>query len=272
MQRPILAFFISAVVSGSGAFAASIDATVATASGEAIEHAVVWIDLASPPGSTSPSRAIVNQINQQFVPYVTPVEVGTTVDFPNNDPFRHHVYSFSPAKTFELKLYGGGETQSVTFDKPGPVALGCNIHDNMLAYVFVTPGPFFAVTDGAGRARIDGAPQVNTPFAPGLQTKDLMRLRQSLRSAKAPRRRPILSSRSDPTVAGGVAAPTTNAAIEGIGDRRVQHFPSAIDGLFRRAVCRRANDCLFCYTRRHHRQHHRARQTSIGARARLFQS
>lgn len=80
------------------------------------------------------------------------VQAGTTVEFPNRDPFRHHVYSFSPAKSFELKLYGNDKSEAVVFDKEGVVALGCNIHDNMLAYIYVVATPYFAKTgpDGIG--------------------------------------------------------------------------------------------------------------------------
>ncbi len=92
------------------------------------------------------------QENQQFDPYVLPVQVGTAVEFPNHDSFRHHVYSFSSSKPFELKLFGGTERQVVTFEKEGVVALGCNIHDNMLGYIFVVPTPYFAKTGENGKA------------------------------------------------------------------------------------------------------------------------
>jgi hypothetical protein len=95
---------------------------------------------------------------QQFDPFVLPVQVGTVVEFPNRDPFRHHVYSFSPAKPFELKLYGGNQTETVTFDKPGVVALGCNIHDNMLAYIDVVPTPYFVKTGEDGSGEIPDMP------------------------------------------------------------------------------------------------------------------
>lgn len=101
------------------------------------------------PGTT----AVMVQEHKQFVPFVLPVQTGTTVAFPNHDPFRHQVYSFSPPKTFELKLYGQSEISSVVFDKEGPVALGCNIHDNMLAYIYVVGTPYFSATapDGDGK-------------------------------------------------------------------------------------------------------------------------
>jgi hypothetical protein len=80
------------------------------------------------------------------------------VAFPNHDPFRHHVYSFSPAKTFELKLYGHDETRTVRFDKTGVVALGCNIHDDMTAFIRVVDTPYAAKTEAAGEAVIRNLP------------------------------------------------------------------------------------------------------------------
>ena len=85
------------------------------------------------------------------------VHTGTAVSFPNSDNIRHHVYSFSPAKRFELRLYQA-RRRPVVFDKPGVVVLGCNIHDWMLGYVYITDDPFFAVSDDAGRLALDLPP------------------------------------------------------------------------------------------------------------------
>src|SRR6185369_4397725 len=98
--------------------------------------------------------AVIDQIGKQFVPHVLVVPVGTAVSFPNRDQIRHHVYSFSPAKTFEIPLYAGQPERLIDFDRPGEVVLGCNIHDWMKAYVFVVDTPYFAVTDAAGLAAI----------------------------------------------------------------------------------------------------------------------
>jgi hypothetical protein len=100
----------------------------------------------------------MDQHNLQFDPFVLIVPVGASVSFPNRDPVRHHVYSFSPAKPFELKLYGKDETRSVRFDKAGVVALGCNIHDGMVAFIKVVDTPFAAKTDDKGRAALKGLP------------------------------------------------------------------------------------------------------------------
>ena len=98
----------------------------------------------------------------QFHPFVLVVPVGAKVSFPNLDPTRHHVYSFSPAKKFELKLFARDQSRSVVFDKPGVVALGCNIHDAMTAFIFVSDTQFAARTGANGIAQF-----ANAPNAPG---------------------------------------------------------------------------------------------------------
>src|SRR6478609_843446 len=109
--------------------------------------------------SAAPKKhAVVDQRDKQFVPYVTAIQVGTAVSFPNSDNIRHHVYSFSPAKKFELPLYSGVPAQPVVFDKVGFVTLGCNIHDWMVAYVAVLPTPYFGVTGSNGRITLKDLP------------------------------------------------------------------------------------------------------------------
>lgn len=94
------------------------------------------------------------QENQEFRPYVTAVRVGTPIVFPNRDTVQHHVYSSAKAKNFELPLYDPGKAETVVFDRPGAVAIGCNIHDWMSAHVLVLETPFFAKTDAEGAAAI----------------------------------------------------------------------------------------------------------------------
>jgi plastocyanin len=103
-----------------------------------------------------PPRATMDQQNHQFSPHMLVVQAGTEVTFPNSDNVSHHVYSFSPTKTFELGLYKGNVYPPVTFDEPGIVVLGCNIHDGMLGYIRVVDTPHFAVTNAEGVARIEG--------------------------------------------------------------------------------------------------------------------
>jgi plastocyanin len=137
---------------------ASVEVTVKDARDAAIEDAVVWV---MPKAGAAPVRrrdAAIEQKDKTFVPMVSVVQAGTPVQFPNRDPIRHHVYSFSPAKTFEIKLYAGTPVSPIVFDKPGEVVLGCNIHDHMLAYVLVVETPWFAKTGKDGQARIEGLP------------------------------------------------------------------------------------------------------------------
>ncbi|HEY3695953.1 methylamine utilization protein [Phenylobacterium sp.] len=98
------------------------------------------------------------QKSMQFAPFVLIAPVGADVSFPNLDLVLHHVYSFSSAKTFELKLYGHDETRNVHFDKPGVVAVGCNIHDGMVGFIRVVDTPYAAKTDAAGEAVIHDLP------------------------------------------------------------------------------------------------------------------
>ncbi|MBL8644052.1 MAG: hypothetical protein JNK21_08955 [Rhodospirillaceae bacterium] len=153
----VLALSLASVTA---ARAGTIAATVTTEDGAAVTDAVVFAVPVSGAvtGAAKTGKALMIQENQQFNPFVLPVQVGTAVEFPNRDSFRHHVYSFSAAKPFELKLFGGTETQIVTFDKEGVVALGCNIHDNMLAYIYVVPTPYYAKTDEKGQVNLSNLP------------------------------------------------------------------------------------------------------------------
>lgn len=141
--------------------AATVSITVRDPDGKAIENAVVSIAASStrpgtPPGFSYPLR--VSQKDIQFQPYVLLVPVGARVSFPNLDKVRHHVYSFSRAKRFELKLYGREESRAVLFDTPGVVALGCNIHDSMSAFVKVVDTPFAEKTGASGQAVLRDLP------------------------------------------------------------------------------------------------------------------
>ncbi|HEV3241288.1 MAG TPA: methylamine utilization protein [Casimicrobiaceae bacterium] len=116
-------------------------------------------NLRPPAKSTDhPRGVIVDQVDKEFVPRVTAILVGTAVTFPNHDNVRHQVYSFSPAKRFELPLYAGVPAAPVVFDKPGVVVLGCNIHDWMIGYVYVSESPYFAKTGSDGKALLANLP------------------------------------------------------------------------------------------------------------------
>ena len=100
----------------------------------------------------------IGQQGEEFDPYVTAIAVGTRVRFPNRDKVRHQVYSLSKTKPFEIPLYGPGTEQTVVFDRPGIVALGCNIHDWMSAYIVVLATPHFMKTAADGRALLASLP------------------------------------------------------------------------------------------------------------------
>lgn len=140
--------------------AASLEVTILDSAGRPVRDAVVSVRPASGTGG-APRFAFTPRMSQkdvQFTPGLLVVPVGTTVSFPNFDRVRHHVYSFSKAKKFELKLYGKDETRSVRFDQPGTVAVGCNIHDAMSGFIRVVDTPFAAVSDVRGRASLTGLP------------------------------------------------------------------------------------------------------------------
>lgn len=140
---------------------AAVEAVVQDDKGRPVDDAVVVLvptGTASTPGRPAGPPAVMDQVDKEFVPHVLPVNVGTAVTFPNRDNIKHHVYSFSPAKKFELPLYIGTPTSPVVFDRTGVVVLGCNIHDWMVAYVYVAPTPWFAKTGADGRARIADVP------------------------------------------------------------------------------------------------------------------
>jgi plastocyanin len=130
------------------------------ASGMPVPDAVAYVlsvDSATPVHPPA-EPAVIIQKDQEFSPYVTPIVVGTRVVFPNRDTVQHHVYSVSPAKKFEIPLYIGDSTKSILFDHEGPVTLGCNIHDWMVAYIFVLSTPYFAKTGADGTADVSGLP------------------------------------------------------------------------------------------------------------------
>jgi plastocyanin len=103
-------------------------------------------------------HARLDQRGERFVPHVVAIGVGGTVDFPNSDPTFHNVFSLSEARSFDLGRYATGKSKTVKFDRPGVVRVFCDIHAHMSAFIFVFAHPYFAVTDGQGRFRIDGAP------------------------------------------------------------------------------------------------------------------
>lgn len=140
------------------AVAAGLEARIESPSHQPIEDAAVILEPIDGRVSLRGRKATIAQQGREFKPYLTIVQTGTAIDFPNKDAIKHHIYSFSPAKTFEIKLYAGKPAKPVVFDKAGEVALGCNIHDWMEAHVLVVDTPYFAKSDTSGRVLIDRVP------------------------------------------------------------------------------------------------------------------
>lgn len=158
MRGELLTGLLGLALLGTAAAAELELAAVSEGGNLPVADAVVHLAPLSGLPPVSPATAVMDQRDQEFVPHVLAVRKGTLVRFPNSDDIRHHVYSFSPAKTFELRLYSGTQAEPVLFEKPGPVVLGCNIHDWMLGYIYVVDTPWFAKTDKDGQARIGNIP------------------------------------------------------------------------------------------------------------------
>jgi plastocyanin len=138
--------------------AASLTVTLTDQDNNPVEDAVVYVQTINGQHQPStPQTVDVDQVNEMFVPHVRATTVGSLVNFPNSDHVRHHIYSFSEAKTFEVPLYIGVPTEPTLFEKAGLVTLGCNIHDHMLGYILILDTPWFAEV-GAGTGRINDLP------------------------------------------------------------------------------------------------------------------
>lgn len=154
---------ISGSVSGQ-----QLEVMIRDADGNALNDAVIELVLADSEKAQyqQPSRQIVDQRDKEFIPTVSLVTVGSDVNFPNSDDILHHVYSFSPAKTFNIPLYGQGDNDDYqeTFEQVGIVEIGCNIHDWMLAYIYVSETSLAALSDESGIARIESTLQGEYEF------------------------------------------------------------------------------------------------------------
>lgn len=140
------------------AIAATLAVHVAGPDGKPLAGAVVMIH--GPPGTapSKPGALVIDQVNKAFTPDLTIMPVGSTVTFPNSDSVSHQVYSFAPTKKFQLPLYRGTPYPPVKFDAAGIVTLGCNIHDDMIAYVVVTDSAWYGRTGTDGNWNADGLP------------------------------------------------------------------------------------------------------------------
>jgi len=143
------------LVAGAG----PLEVRVTDPGGQPLPDAVVFLESPAARAAVKP-RAVVEiaQVARAFDPLVTVVPLGTAVTFPNRDTVRHHVYSFSPVKKFEIKLYVGTPTEPVVFDQPGIAVLGCNIHDQMAAWVVIVPTPWYGKAGADGVVRLPNVP------------------------------------------------------------------------------------------------------------------
>ncbi|MFM2261457.1 MAG: hypothetical protein RI959_133 [Pseudomonadota bacterium] len=139
--------------------AATLQVTVVDGQGQPVPHAVVFLESPEAAKAVKPMGvAEMAQKNKAFVPDVMVVTKGTAVSFPNQDTVRHHVYSFSPVKRFEIKLYVGTPATPVVFDQTGVAVLGCNIHDDMVAWMLVVDTPYHAIAGPDGLVKLPDAP------------------------------------------------------------------------------------------------------------------
>lgn len=141
---------MSAMAVTANAYELSVTVTL-DGSTEPVANAVVSVDSGR---QGTPVSAEIYQKDRAFHPHVLVVPVGSSVDFPNRDNTQHHVYSFSPAKTFNIELYADSPAAPIVFDKPGIVELGCNIHDHMQGFVVVTDTAATGQTDASGQVTL----------------------------------------------------------------------------------------------------------------------
>ena len=182
--------FLAASFTGTLSYSAEIAVSVLDVDGNPVPGVAVYArpDAAEPlPAPTE--TVVMDQIDRRFVPHLLVVQTGTTVDFPNSDSVAHHVYSFSKPNNFVLPLYKSDLRPQVTFAHSGVVTLGCNVHDDMLAYILVVDSRVYGLTDDDGVARLS----IDNPegvivniWSPRIRTEkeDLMRAVSAGKSAE----------------------------------------------------------------------------------------
>lgn len=157
LRAPALALAFALALFAAPASAGQVRVTVTADNGRPVQDAVVTLSVAQP--AAGPIRfgwpMRIAQQNMQFTPFVLIAPAGATVAFPNLDDVRHQVYSFSQPGPFELRLYGHDESRSVTFRNVGVIAIGCNIHDGMSAFIYVVDTPYAMKTGADGVVTFD---------------------------------------------------------------------------------------------------------------------
>ena len=151
----IAALLISAAPAIANAYELSVNVLL-NGTNTPVKNAVVFVESTR---QAAPVSAEIYQKNRAFHPQVLVIPVGSSVDFPNRDNTQHHVYSFSPAKPFNIELYADRPAAPIVFDKPGIVELGCNIHDHMQGFVVVTDTAATGQTNASGQATLTIDPQ-----------------------------------------------------------------------------------------------------------------
>jgi plastocyanin len=154
---------LAAVLLARGAaLAGTAEVEVTDERGHPLADAVVELAASQPVASPStralPAESIIDQRHETFLPLVTLIRKGGHVIFTNNDTTMHQVYSFAPIKQFAFEIDEGERSQPVVFDRSGIAAIGCNIHDRMITYVYVAGQPWAALSDKSGHATIEGLP------------------------------------------------------------------------------------------------------------------
>jgi len=100
------------------------------------------------------AKAVIDQRNKMFLPHVSVITLGTTIEFPNHDTVFHNVFAYFDAKKFDLGMYPRGASKSVKFEKKGLVSVLCNVHSEMSAYIMIVDTPYYAISDRQGRYQI----------------------------------------------------------------------------------------------------------------------
>lgn len=163
-ESTLAALMLAFLCTPGAALAAVVDVTVITGDGAAAAGAVVKLEPVNgqaPAPANIPAEAVIDQRNQMFVPLMVVIRQGGHVVFANTDHTMHQVYSFSPVKQFEYEIRQGEKSPPVVFDKAGVAAIGCNIHDNMVAFVYVADTPWVVTLDEHGKGRIADVPEGN---------------------------------------------------------------------------------------------------------------
>ena len=159
MKRNVIGVFAVSILLSSAAIAGSIHGKVSGVAGES----VVYVEAVAGKTFPAPTQPVlIDQKGLMFMPHLTAVQQGTTVDFLNSDSVAHNVFWTSVGGNkklgHNLGTWPKGQKKSFKFDDPGAVPLLCNVHPEMSAYIIVSPTPYFAVTDKSGAYKIDNVP------------------------------------------------------------------------------------------------------------------